>query len=476
MPKHLCLSATLLTKRYHPDEWPPSPARAFQALLAGVMTGGYRVHGERAEATLKWLEALAPPNVISVPRRQLANYRLAVPNNDFDVVAREWAKGKPADPAKLRTLKTVSPTLLPRAGPHVHYIWDVGQQPEAAIREHAAALKTVSHCLHTLGWGVDMAFADVELLDDTHTLDGERWQRGPTGKLLMVPVPGFFDDLKQSHDRFVHRTIGAGVNPDTRPATVGFERYQKAGARKRPYAAFDLLHPETQRPVSRAAHESMLVAAWLRHAAATALRPLIGETMTNEYVLGHVEQGDRSDRLSFVPLPSVGHRNVDGRIRRVIIVEPAESEGKITELVRRSLVGAKLVPEGARAPVCVLAPSEDRMVQRYIGSGSLWRSVTPVILHGFNMQRGQISLRKTERLLVEAFGESGYPIEHIRSVSIQPSPLVAGSASARDVLVPRHLCKWPRYHVAVEFAVPIEGPVIVGIGRHYGIGLFVPVQ
>lgn len=38
--------------------------------------------------------------------------------------------------------------------------------------------------------------------------------------------------------------------------------------------------------------------------------------------------------------------------------------------------------------------------------------------------------------------------------------------------VPEHLKKWPRYHVAIGFRDPIVGPVLIGIGRHYGIGLF----
>ncbi len=38
--------------------------------------------------------------------------------------------------------------------------------------------------------------------------------------------------------------------------------------------------------------------------------------------------------------------------------------------------------------------------------------------------------------------------------------------------VPEHLKKWLRYHVAVRFRDAVPGPVLAGIGRHYGIGLF----
>lgn len=38
----LCISVTFLTGRYHGEEWPPSPARLYQALVAAVMTCGYQ--------------------------------------------------------------------------------------------------------------------------------------------------------------------------------------------------------------------------------------------------------------------------------------------------------------------------------------------------------------------------------------------------------------------------------------------------
>jgi CRISPR-associated protein Csb2 len=479
MPQYLCLSATLLTSRYHAEEWPPSPARAFQALVAGVMTGGYRRHWGAAQSALAWLERLPPPEIAACPERAGESYRLAVPNNDFDVVAREWAKGKSADPSAIRTMKAVAPKFLPASGPHVHYLWNLDDQPEKEIRKHSESLAAAAHCLHTLGWGVDMAFAGVSVVENPEWPTLRRWRVSPSGALRTVPVPGFLADLRDCYERFQRRTKGAGVDPNTHPTVVGYEYYQRVGEVRRPFVAFRMVRTDSgegEQPYSRAAHESMKVAAWMRHATAEALRTLLNdEKRLNEFVLGHVDSGERSHRLSFLPLPSVGHRHVDGRIRRIAVVEPLGADGSIVARTSQVLPGAALVAEGSSRPLCRLAPvdEKDKVVQQYTGHARAWRTVTPMILHGFSAQRGQISPAKTEKLLREAFAEAGYPPESIQSLAIQPAPMVAGAVGARDILVPAHLAKWPRYHVRVEFASPVPGPVLAGIGRHYGIGLFV---
>jgi CRISPR-associated protein Csb2 len=39
MTRVLCLSASYVRGRYHGQEWPPSPAKLFQALMAGGLSG-----------------------------------------------------------------------------------------------------------------------------------------------------------------------------------------------------------------------------------------------------------------------------------------------------------------------------------------------------------------------------------------------------------------------------------------------------
>ena len=64
----------------------------------------------------------------------------------------------------------------------------------------------------------------------------------------------------------------------------------------------------------------------------------------------------------------------------------------------------------------------------------------------------------------------------IRRLTFQPAPLWPGVGSVFDLFVPQHLAGYPRYHVSVEFTESVGGPILAGLGRHYGLGLFARVR
>src|SRR5579871_4200698 len=78
-------------------EWPPSPLRAFQALVSSTATRRQQPQfKEDAVAALRWLEQLDSPMIVA-PQGRLAAaaYRLYVPNNAADLVADAWSRGTP---------------------------------------------------------------------------------------------------------------------------------------------------------------------------------------------------------------------------------------------------------------------------------------------------------------------------------------------------------------------------------------------
>jgi len=96
-----------------------------------------------------------------------------------------------------------------------------------------------------------------------------------------------------------------------------------------------------------------------------------------------------------------------------------------------------------------------------------------VLLHGHNAdRRGQISVAKTERLLLRAFEMAGYNDGMIEHLAFQGAPWFPGTKHAAAMRVPGHLEGYPRVHVEVRFVRGMRGPVLAGLGRHYGIGLF----
>jgi CRISPR-associated protein Csb2 len=465
-----------------------------QALVAGVCTGGYREMWPRVEQGFRWLERRPAPSILTRPARDLRRYRIAVPNNDLDVVAREWAAGRQADPAKIRTMKEVASRLVDAAEPHVRFVWALKEDEDADAV--AAMLRPISHCLYSLGWGVDMAYADVEVGPGTDEDGWERWapstasgthlavpvpgfiealpvsaMRSPKFTHLAVPVPGFIEDLQSTYVRFTARAAGIGADTDTRPTLYRFQRYARQDAVGAPWIAFDLIALDG-RP--KGWHAAMEVAAWMRHAAAEALRnESFGEDL-NGFVLGHGSDGSvASHRMSFVPLPSIGHLHADGRIRRVMFTEPVGGTGRSLELLNAKLPGITLSSEDGREVCSLTPPTITRVTGFYTAPARTWRSVTPVILHGHNSVRGTVSVAKTERLLLRAFEMAGFSPDIIERLAFQPAPLWSGTGGAGAIRVPQHLRKnnYPRYHVEVRFRHTVTGPVLAGIGRHYGIGV-----
>jgi CRISPR-associated protein Csb2 len=446
-----------------------------QALVAGVMTGGYRSFREDVEPALRWLERQPPPQIIARPARVLRGYRLAVPNNDMDVIASEWAAGRDANPAELRTMKDVQPREVGDTAPHVRYVWPLDEEAERDPERLLGAAVRLSHCMYALGWGIDMSYADAELLaGDSGGAEAERWTpTSAAGQPLAVPVPGFLDDLEQTYRRFVRRAAGAGVDPDTRPSVYRLQPYGRAGERRQAVALLSLrrLKEESNWPPWE---HTMIVAAWMRHAAAEVLKEKPQEWL-DSFVLGHTEKGnDPSYRLSFVPLPTVG-RYGDGRIRRVMIVEPPGSDGETCRLLAQRLAG-RVATKDSGEKACWFAPLDgDGVVEQYVAGPTparRWHSVTPVVLHGYNASHRHISLVKTERLLLRALEMAGFPASSIAKLAFQSAPLWSGCGSAGRIWVPPHLEGLPRYHVAVEFRSEMPGPVLAGIGRHCGLGSF----
>lgn len=474
MSSRFWISATFLRGQYHGEEWPPSPVRLMQALVAGANNGGNRAWWVQVEQGLRWLEAQAAPTIYCRRSRPAKAYRIAVPNNDFDVIAKEWAAGRAADPAKIRTMKLIAPRFMDANVPHVIYEWNTIDHGG----DNAKLLSPAAHALYSLGWGLDMAYAECGI--DTLVRSGywDEWvPLSSGGQRLKVPVQGFVEDMKATYARSVKRASGKGVDTDTRIGVYGLQPYARGGDKKLAFAAFSLRTPNGESFFSKPWANAMEIAAWMRHAAGVELSGEAIPEDLNSYVFGHLENGIAGDhRLSYLPLPSLHVDHGDGRIRRVLVAEPFTGSGRAIQILKLKWKGASLTNDAGQE-ACLLEPlSGDGVTSLYVKPARVWRSVTPVILHGYNATRGSISVPKTDRLLLRAFQMAGRLQEDIESFAFQSAPLWRGSGAARDIRVPAHLDEYPRCHVEVAFREAIAGPVIAGIGRHYGIGLFAGVS
>ncbi len=212
MAHSLCISVTILDDLFHgcrdddEPEWPPSPMRLFQALLAGSRLGcrNGQWNGAKAEA-FRWLERQAPPVIIAPSAQRAAAYTLYVPNNDSDqkFERQDRLTGKFVQPQRIRSTECADANL-----PRLHYVWPIDDQSWADAHRHCDVLCQAARHLIALGWGVDQAFADGRVISEGEAmaLPGQPWypRKGvrQVQHMLRVPKPGSLADCERAYKAF----------------------------------------------------------------------------------------------------------------------------------------------------------------------------------------------------------------------------------------------------------------------------------
>ena len=133
MARSLLISVRFHEGRYHGQEdrfygtdgWPPSPARLYQALLAGAVRGAHLAAAD--ESALRWLEHLPPPRIAAPAARCGRPVKLFVPNNDLDSVG-----GDPARVSEVRVPKAWRPCFFD-PDEVLLYLWRFRAQPRTLI-------------------------------------------------------------------------------------------------------------------------------------------------------------------------------------------------------------------------------------------------------------------------------------------------------------------------------------------------------
>jgi CRISPR-associated protein Csb2 len=472
--------------RFHgAPEWPPSPARVFQALVAGANCCG-RIP-EDAQEALRWLEAHGAPVIVAPLHRLGSEISIWVPNNDMDAVG-----GDPARVSDLRVPKSVRPRLV-EGEPVFHYVWRVRSTPPAA-------LDALARRLHCLGRGVDQAWAhgsvlgaqDIEIL--LTTCEGVVFRPTPGGAVqtldLACPVPGSFDSLEERHRASLQRFVDASDAPGSllfvQPPRARFQQVPYDAPPRR--ATFELR--DAGADGSYAPWEQTRVVAlveWIRDSMADRLRTALPDALpcVEQALVGrHVPDLPRvtpDRRVRLVPLPSIGHQHVDRAIRRVVVEVPPGCPLRADDV----FWSASGLEDGERV---LQRGTPDHMLERYgfTGAAKAWRSVTPVALppvaraeHGSSCGglggRDRLSTETAGiRLLAQALRHAGLPAALVRA-QLRREPWTARGAPARSYAPGTRFSPDRLWHVELELSRPIAGPLVLGDGRFLGLGVFEPV-
>lgn len=475
MTSGLCISVTFLDPCFHgmgdeEPEWPPSPMRLFQALLAGARTGCREKEwtDRRAEA-FRWLERQPPPLIIAPAAVPGSGYTLYVPNNDSDV--------KPERQDRL-TGKRTAPHLL-KDGNSVHFIWAL-KVDKSVDEGHAAELCRAARHLLALGWGIDQVLGNGRILSDSEVgeLAGQQWRpwriRRPEVQSWRVPTADSLQDLERVHESFMKRIEGGQYNTPLTFKRFDSVVYLRGGVvPPRHYTAFEL-----PSGVAFRQEVASVVAAMLRSTACGCAKTDTHEFPggSEAYVAGHIANNvDPPPRFSYLPLPTIGHAHADGMIRRFMIAEPYGGNGSEAVWAERRLRNQYLRDMDGNDRGILLGISSTasrRVVKRYVDESIDWASVTPVILPG----RDDGKRNKAERLLLKSIGQAGLPMGVVADIALRKAPFWTGSDHPQRYQRPQYLKSFPGWHVMLKFREPLAGPLAIGAGRHCGLGIFARME
>lgn len=482
----LLVTVRFLDGRYHgAGDWPPSPFRVYQALVAGVLIGQPRSRADEVAAAFGWLETLDPPVIAAPAKGPGREYRLFVPNNDSDTIG-----GDPARVAKIRSTKLVAPRIL-KSDAALHYLWQFGE----AHRDHAATVAALAKRIYQLGRGVDMAFATGEVLPPSaaqerltayHGSIHRPSAQGVGGVTLRSPTRGSFHSLRHRHRAMSARQLGGHLH-QVSPPRFRLRRYDA-----RPHRLlFDIMRSgdDSFRPVPLTRTAGL--AEQVRDLLAEGLAGFVDRKVIERVVIGRAAgEVEKALRLRIVPLPSIGFEHADRAIRRVLIEVPPDCPISVREIewaagmVQLTMGDAR---DASAHDHSQLLRAADRAMLTHYGIGDagvavarVWRTVTPAVLSvpGRRLQpEGGREAREAAaghatRQAARHAGISA-PIEAVR---VQREPFDPRGTATKDFLVPSRFACRNLHHAEITFRHSCAGPIVIGDGRYLGLGLMQPVR
>ena len=491
MPIYLLITIRLHDARYHgAGDWPPSPARLFQALVAGAARGGQLDHSEAR--ALNWLEEQPAPIIATPCARAGQTVTLYVPNNDLDAKG-----GHPRNIGPVRTAKHQRAYLLDAHEPFL-YLWQIGGADKD--RRFGQEIQAITKHLYQFGRGIDMAWGFADMLEPDIAEARLAEHRGPifrpcggtAGINLACPTMGSLASLIDRHQaqalRFIPTDNKGGllfsqpprprfhqVAYDSPPRRILFEIRDAAG-----FAPWSIANAVNLVETLRDKAAEKLITS-LPQRAADITRLLIGRGATPT---------DQARRPRLIPLPSVGATHADHAIRRVLLEVPGlcplSPEDLAWALSGLVLNRAYDPNTGEVLAETRLLHAEDDSMLRYFGIGMAparrWRSVTPVALparaHAPSPRDGSARMAEAEAdasALRQAMRHAGID-SPAAFTALQREPFAARGTRADEFAPGTRFTAQRLRHVEITFQTPRHGPLLLGDGRYLGLGLFAPVR
>ncbi len=531
----LAIEVELLTGRYaataHNDrglaEWPPHPARFFSALVAALHDRDEIDPAERS--ALLWLEQQGAPSLLvnldsEFDRRQVRE--VYVPVNDITLgldtkirqaeealkqtaggskqkkaqskleaakKAPSFLENAPSDkdlkiaaalmPDRRTRQARTFPVVIPES-PTFAFVW-----AHADPAGHRAAIDQLCERVTRLGHSSSLVRCCIVERHITPTLVPD--EEGDTTLRVVGEL-----QLERLERAF---SIHAGIENRVLPSRS--QIYRKVSRLETPkvvptslFSADWIVFERVggSRPVSS---RSTDVARALRGA----ILEQRGDNCLPSSISGHGTSPQNVEpHVAFVTLPFVGHNHADGAVMGCAIVMPRRFPSSEREILLRlvakwekeradadgnlTLAGGTLFPFAIRrvevSTKTSLSPQQwCRVSQRFI-------TATPIALDknpGNLRSKQESTARKAVWEAQQSVSDACLRVVGIRPnhVEISFAPLLSGTQHVREFL------PWPgrpgraprvRVHADIRFDRSVRGPLLIGAGRYFGLGLCLPVE
>jgi CRISPR-associated protein Csb2 len=413
---------------------------------------------------------------------EFVNAQLAVAPQPSDKALKTAAALMPE--RRTRQVRTF-PIVLPET-PTFAFLW-----PKADPKSHRDALTRICARVTRLGHSSSLVRCAIVEHDLTPTLvpsdDGD--------VVLRVVGPGQLCRLEKDFEH--HQGIQQNRVMPARPKRYG-PAFKKTTESKQATSAFSstdwVLFERVggSRPIASRATD-------LARALRGALIEVHGSRDLPSTLSGHTENGPtHQPHVAFVPLPFVGHEHADGALMGCALVLPRELPKNDREILLRlvakwereranehgnlTLAGGTLPPFHVRRVDVSVKAALDPV--RWSRSSTRFITATPIALdkNPGNLRSNQDGTAYKAALEAQqSVSDACQHVVGVRPVSVEVSlaPLLPGAQHVREFL------PWPgrpgrtprvRIHADIQFAEPVSGPLLLGAGRYFGLGLCLPVE
>lgn len=436
-------------------EWPPHPARLHAAMIAGGWALGGDTFPPEVGRALRWLEELPPPTVSLPEAGERTVAPVYVPRN---LTRRETTdihghlRGRRLSQAQrnIGRVDRVFPARVPGDEP----VWFTWPSAEPA-REVGEALDRVLSEVQYLGSSRSPVACALATRSPQPTLvpTEESATHG-----LRVPYRGMTDALLASRE--------TSVGPILR-AVRAYGASSADGSAPPRHGPFDLLVGLRRiTGFSLSLQHTVLLTKALR-------RAVLARAGDDAPAILHGH--GRSPHAAFLALPNVGHSHSTGEVLGLGVAIPSDATPDEVSTISAAVMGVKsLVIHESIAPWGLSSFDPDQgprttQPERWIGPSAYWRSATPIVLDRHPRRSRDQSLEDMVRV---SFANALLPTP--TELRVSRYPFLSGGIAApmhRGHGAPEGL----GVHVEVRFAERVRGPVLVGRGRYFGLGLFAPL-